>query len=468
MEEYDVTVIGGGPGGYVAAIRAAQLGLKTALVEEDRLGGVCLNWGCIPSKALLRNAEIVNLFRRAEEFGITAGKVHADMAKAHARSREVVDKMVRGVEFLVDRHKIALHRGRGRLTSANTIDIGGTTVSSKHVILATGARAKALPFLPTTDPAVLTAHEALELTAPPKSIAIIGAGAIGVEFAYYLNAYGTQVTLLEFLPHLVPNEDEEVSRALEQAFQKLGVTFHVGANVIGAAIGAKQVVLTFKDAAGETREIAVEKVLVGIGVSGNSDDIGLEEAGVVVERSFVPVDARMATNVAGVYAIGDLTGPPLLAHVASAQGVIAVEGIAGLQPPGLDYDQMPRATYAQPQIASIGLTEKQAREQGRDVRTGKFPFSANGKATALADTEGFAKVIADAATGQIIGAHVIGHDVSEMLGELSLASLVESTPRELGFAVHPHPTLSEAIKEAALAVDKEAIHIWQGSRGGTK
>jgi dihydrolipoamide dehydrogenase len=464
--EFDVTVLGGGPGGYVAAIRAAQLGLKTALIEEDRLGGVCLNWGCIPSKALLRNAEIVNLFRRSDDFGIAVSGVKPDMAKAQSRSREVVEKMVKGVEFLVDRHKIELRRGRGRLEAANRVRVGDETIESANIILATGASPKTLPFLPESTPGVLFAHGALELTAPPKSIAIIGAGAIGMEFAYYFNAYGSEVTLLEFLPHLVPAEDEEVSRVMEQEFQKLGIAFHTGANVIGADIGKKQVVLTFKDSGGETREIAAGKVLVGIGVSGNSEGIGLEELGVDIERTFVTVDDRMRTNVSGIYAIGDVTGPPLLAHVASAQGVIAAEVIAGLEPPRLDYDQMPRATYAQPQIASIGLTEKQAKERGRTVQTGKFPFSANGKATALGDTQGFAKVVADVDSGQILGAHVVGHDVSEMLGELSLASLVETTPRELGFAVHPHPTLSEAIKEAALAVDKEAIHIWQGQRGG--
>ncbi len=461
-----MAVLGGGPGGYVAAIRAAQLGLKTALVEEDRLGGVCLNWGCIPSKALLRNAEIVNLIRRAGDFGIEIPSYKASMAAAQSRSREVVEKMVKGVEFLVDRHKIALVKGHGRITAPGRLAVDGTEIAARNIVLATGARAKTLPFLPFDNPAVLGPHEALEVTVPPKSVGIIGAGAVGVEFAYYFNAYGTEVTILETLPHLVPNEDEEVCRGFEQAFTKLGIGFKTGVSLIGADFGQKQVVLSYKDGDGNTHEIAVEKVLVGVGSAPNSDDIGLEAVGVTTERGFVPVDARMQTNVAGIYAIGDLTGPPLLAHVASAQGVIAAEVIAGQQPPALDYDQMPRATYAQPQIASIGLTEKQAKERGREVRTGKFPFSANGKATALGETEGFAKIIEDAATGQIIGAHVLGHDVSEMLGELSMASLVESTPRELGFAVHPHPTLSEAIKEAALAVDKEAIHIWQGQRGG--
>ncbi len=450
----------------MAAIRAAQLGLTTALVERDRLGGVCLNWGCIPSKALLRNAEIACLLRRGDEFGFSVTGLKLDMAKAQARSRQVVDKMVRGVEFLVDRHKIALYHGEGRMTSASTIEVAGERVESRHIILATGASARYLPFLPATETAVLTAREALELTAPPKSIAIIGAGAVGVEFAYYFRAYGSEVTILEMLPHLVPQEEEEVSRTLEQAYQKLSVVSHLGATLIGADIGKKQVVLTFKDVKGETREIAAEKVLVGIGVAGNTQGIGLEQAGILVERGFIPVDAQSRTNVPSVFAIGDVTGPPLLAHVASAQGVLAAEVIAGKDSPPLDFEQMPRATYAQPQIASIGLTEKQARDRGFKVRTGKFPFAANGKATALGDTEGFAKVVADEETGQILGAHVIGHDVTEMLGELSLASLVETTPRELGFAVHPHPTLSEAVKEAALAVDKEAIHIWQGPRAG--
>jgi dihydrolipoamide dehydrogenase len=460
MDPFDVTVIGGGPGGYVAAIRAAQLGMRVALVEKAELGGICLNWGCIPSKALIYNAEVLDLFHRADEFGFAVEGVQADLGKAVQRSRRVVDRMVKGVAFLMRKNKIEVFRGEAVLRSATEIEVrpDGQALTTRHIILATGARPRSLPNLPLDGDRVIGSYEALQLGTTPGSVVVVGAGPVGLEFAYVWSTYGAKVTVVEALPRVLPQEDEEISAALEKALTKHGITFLTGAPVEGVEPSGNGVgVRVNRD--GQTHTIEAEKVLVGIGVQGNSDNLGLEAVGVQIERSWIPIDDRMRTNVPTIHAIGDLTGPPMMAHVASAQGVIAAEVIAGQQPPALDYDQMPRATYCRPEVGSLGLTERQARERGFEPRTGSFPFRPNGRALAMAEPDGFVKVVADAKTGEILGIHMLGAGVSELLGEASLARTLEATPAEVGFAVHPHPTLSEVLKEAALAVRGEAIHI---------
>jgi len=457
---YDVAVLGGGPGGYVAAIRAAQLGMKAVVIEEDRVGGLCLNWGCIPSKALLWNAELVHLFQDSKDFGITYDALHIDMAQAIDRSRKVVDRMVKGVEFLLKKNKVTVVAGRGVLKSATAIAVeGGDLIEAQNVILATGAHARALPGIEIDGTTVITSREALELREPPESLVIVGGGPIGAEFAYFYNAYGVDVTIVELLDHLLPLEDEAISSQLERAFKKQGIGFRTGAQVesVTVADGRAEVSISV---GGKAEQLAADKVLIGIGMAGNTEKLGLEDAGVTVERSFIQIDDTMRTSAAGVYAIGDVTGKLPLAHVASAQGVAAAEAIAGQTPMPLPYDKMPRCTYCQPQVASLGLTEAQAREQGLEVKIGTFPYRGNGKAIAKEKTDGIAKLVVDASTNEIVGYHLIGQDATELLAEASLGSVLETTPRELGWAVHAHPTLSEIVKEAALDVDGEAIHFW--------
>ena len=453
-------VIGSGPGGYVAAIRAGQLGLRTAIVERDELGGVCLNWGCIPSKALLRNAEVLGLVKRADEFGIDVDAFTHDFGKAVDRSRKVVSRLTRGVGFLLEKNKVEHIKGFGSLKDPTTISVEGGhhTLVAENIILATGARFRQLPALPIDGEVVITSREALETRQVPAAAVIVGAGATGVEFAHLWRAYGSEVTLVELLPRLVPLEDEDVSRGLERAFRKQGITSMTGSSVSKVDVSGGRAAVTVAGEDGEST-IECDKVLVAVGARGNIDNIGLEEAGVSTEGDYITVDDSMRTNVESIYAVGDVTGPPLLAHVASAQGVTAVESIAGLSPPKLDYELMPRATYCQPQVASFGLTEAQARERGLSVKVGTFPYAASGKALALAETEGMVKLVVEADVGDIIGAHMIGAEATEMLGELSLARLLEGTNTELGWLVHPHPTVSEMVKEAALDADGEAIHI---------
>ena len=461
MAKYDVAIIGGGPGGYVAAIRAAQLGLKAAVVEQDRVGGVCLNWGCIPSKALLWNAELVHLFRNSEDFGITYDALRIDMAKAIDRSRTVVDRMVKGVEFLLKKNKVAVISGRARLKSATEIAVepAGDAVDAENVIIATGAHARALPGIEIDGEVVITSREALELRETPESVVIVGGGPVGAEFAYFYRAYGAEVTVVELLDHLLPLEDEEISRQLERSFKQQGIAYRTGAKVAGVSVANGRATVALS-ANGKDEELAAAKVLIGVGMAANSDGLGLEQAGVALERGFVQIDERMRTSAPGVFAIGDVTGKLMLAHVASAQGVIAVETVAGKEPPPLAYEKLPRCTYCQPQVASLGLTEAQARERGIEVKTGKFPYRGNGKAVAMERTDGLVKLVVDAATNEIIGYHLIGQDATELLAEASLGSVLETTPAELGWTVHAHPTLSEVVKEAALAVDGQAIHFW--------
>ena len=458
--EYDVVVVGAGPGGYVAAIRAAQLGLKTAIVERDELGGVCLNWGCIPSKALLKNAEIVSLVQRGEEFGLYFDNLHVDYGKAMDRSRRVVDRNTKGVAFLLRKNKVEHIKGEASLRDSHTLEVApdGRVISAKNLILATGARPRSIPALPIDGELVITSRHALELRQLPSSVVIVGAGATGVEFAYLYNAYGVDVTVVEVLPRVVPNEDEEISEQLERALSDEGINFMTGSRVTEMAPvdGGSRLKV---EASNGVQELSCEKVLVAIGVQANTEDLGLDRVGVATEKGYIQVDGNASTNVPGVYAIGDVTGVLLLAHVASAQGVMAAETIAGVESQPLDYVNMPRATYCNPQVASFGLTEEQARQQGYGVRIGKFPFQASGKAVAIGETTGMVKLVVDEKYGEILGAHLIGPEVTELLAELSMARLLEGTTQELGWMVHAHPTLSEVLKEAALAADGRSLHI---------
>ena len=458
--EYDVVVVGAGPGGYVAAIRASQLGLRTAVVEREELGGVCLNWGCIPSKALLKNAEILSLLHRSEEFGFYFDNLRVDYAKAIDRSRKVVDRNTRGVAYLLRKNKVEHIKGDASLRDSHTIEVApdGRVITAKNVILATGARPRSIPALPIDGELVITSRHALELRQLPSSVVIVGGGATGMEFAYLYNAYGVQVTVIELLPRIVPNEDEEISQQLEEALSEEGVTFITGSGVTEMTPSQGGAKLKVESSSG-AQEIECEKVLVAIGVQGNTEDLGLDGVGVATEKGFIQVDGNMSTNVPGIYAIGDVTGKLLLAHVASAQGVMATETIAGVESTPLDYVMMPRATYCIPQVASFGLTEQQARDQGYSVKIGKFPFQASGKAVAMAETKGLVKLVVDEKYGELLGAHLVGPEVTEMLAELSIAKLLEGTTLELGWMVHSHPTLSEVVKEAALAVDGLSIHI---------
>jgi dihydrolipoamide dehydrogenase len=461
VAKYDVAIIGGGPGGYVAAIRAAQLGLKAAVIEQDRIGGLCLNWGCIPSKALLWNAELVHLFRNSEDFGITYDALRIDMGAAIDRSRKVVDRMVKGVEFLLKKNKVSVINGRAQLKSAKEIAVqpAGDVVEANNIIVATGAHARGLPGIEVDGNVVMTSHEALSLREQPENVVIVGGGPIGCEFGYFYRAYGANVTIIELLDHLLPLEDEDVSRQLERAFKQQKIEFRTGAKVASVQVANNKATVAVS-ANGKDEEIAADKVLIGVGMAANTDGLGLEALGVMLEHGNIAVDERMRTNVANVFAIGDVTGKLALAHVASAQGVIAAETIAGSDPLPLDYEKLPRCTYCQPQVASLGLTEAQARERGIEVKTGTFPYRGNGKAIAMERTEGIVKLVVNAATSEIIGYHMIGQDATELLAEASLGSTLETTPRELGWTVHAHPTLSEVVKEAALAVDGEAIHFW--------
>jgi len=465
MADYDVVVIGAGPGGYVGAIRAAQLGLKTAIVEKEFLGGICLNVGCIPSKSLLKNAEVAHTLReRADEFGFSFDNLKLDYAKAVDRSRKVSKRLVQGVGFLMKKNNIDVFTGRGKLESVNkvvvTLTDGKTEeLNTKNVILATGSFAAAIPGVKVDGEKILTFWEAILQTRQPKSVVIIGAGAIGMEFATIWNSYGVKVTVVEMLPRVLPLEDEEVSTELAKAFKKRGIEIMTGTKVLGIETTDKGVKVKVSDGAAELG-LEAEQTLVAIGFKPNTTDLGLETAGVkLTERGFVEIDERMATNVPGIWAIGDVTGKLLLAHVASAMAVICAENIAGVETRTLDYAMMPRATYSHPQVASFGYTEAQAKEKGYEVKVGRFPFQPNGKALGLGDYVGWVKIISDAKYGEILGAHMIGPDVSELLPELTLAQNMELTAAEIAHNVHAHPTLSEAVMEAAHGVEGTSTQI---------
>jgi dihydrolipoamide dehydrogenase len=461
---YDVIVIGAGPAGYVCAIRAAQLGLQTAIVDKQWLGGVCLNVGCIPSKSLLKNAEVAELLRhRGKEFGFSFDNLKLDYAAAVKRSRQVSDRLTKGVGFLMKKNNIDVHMGTAVLKSKTAVEVtdkdgNKKTLEAKNVVVATGARAAMIPGIAADGKKVVTYWEAILQETLPKSVVVVGSGAIGVEFSTVWNAYGAKVTLVEMLPSLVPLEDEEISKELARQFEKAGIMVKVGTKVEGVDASGEMVKVKVNGAAGaETLE--AEQALVAIGFKPNSESLGLEALGIKIERGFIQVDDKLQTNVPGVWAIGDVTGKLMLAHVGSAQGIVCAENIAGHETVVLNYNAMPRATYCHPQIASFGLTEKQATEKGYEVKTAKFPFQANGKALGLGDYAGFVKYVTDAKYGEILGAHLIGPEVTELLPELTLAHLMELTAEEIARNVHAHPSLSETLMEAAHGLAGGYIHI---------
>jgi dihydrolipoamide dehydrogenase len=465
MSDYDVIVIGAGPAGYVCAIRAAQLGKKTAIVDKEWLGGVCLNVGCIPSKALLHNAEIAHTLReRGKEFGFSFDNLNLDYGVAVKRSRKVSNRLTRGVGFLMRKNNIDVHMGEARLSAKDTVvvtDEEGKTqeLKGKDIVVATGASSALIPGVEVDGEKVVTYWEAILQERLPESVIIIGAGAIGVEFATIWNSYGVAVTIVEMLPRLVPLEDEEVSAELAKAFSKREIKILTGTRVESVTAGEEGVSVKVSAEDGE-QTLEAEQALVAIGFRPNSKGLGLEEVGVEIdERGMVVIDERMATNVPGIWSIGDVTGKLMLAHVGSAQGIVCAENIAGVESAPLDYEMMPRATYCQPQVASFGLTQQQAEERGYQVKVGRFPFQANGKALGLGDYAGWVKLITDAQYGEILGAHMVGPNVTELLPELTISQMMELTPAEIARNVHPHPTLSEVLMEAAHDAEGHAIHM---------
>ncbi len=460
----DVAVLGGGPAGYVAAIRAAQLGHQVTVIEREDAGGICVKWGCIPTKALLRSAEVYNLMNRADSFGLSAEKVEYDFQKIINRSRQVATKQIKGVEYLFKKNNIEYVRGTGTLTGKNIIQVTSDdsdaerNVKANHIILATGARPRQIPGIELDGERIVSYKEAMIFEEQPESMVIIGAGAIGVEFAYFYNTFGTEVTLVEMMPRIVPNEDEEISSALLKSFEKAGMNVLTGSKVESIKKLKKNIKVTLSNEE-EEQTVKAEKALVAIGVQGNIEGIGLDTAGVETENGRIVTDEFYRTNVDGIYAIGDVIGPPWLAHVGSREGVICVEALSGESPIPLDYSMVAACTYCQPQVASIGLTEEQATEQGYDVKVGKYQFKPNGKAAASGETEGFVKMVIDAKYGEILGAHILGAEATELIAEVGAARTLESTWKELHNTVHAHPTLAEVIEEATGAAFNQAIHL---------
>ncbi|MEZ4861339.1 MAG: dihydrolipoyl dehydrogenase [Caldilineaceae bacterium] len=471
--EYDVVVVGSGPGGYVAAIRAAQLGLKTAIVERESLGGVCLNWGCIPKKALLKNAEVLETLHHAADYGFTFDNLQVDFSSAVKRSLGIVERQTKGVGFLMRKNKIEVVEGHGAFTDAHTLQItpansqnGGQsrTLTSDNFIVATGAHARDLPGLTVDGTRVMQYREAIRLQEQPKSLIVIGAGPIGMELGSFYQTYGTEVTIIEMLDHVLPLEEADVAAEVHKAFIKKGFKIYTSSRTEDFTVTDEGVTVTVKNLKTEkTETLQAERVLLSIGITPNTAKVGLDKAGVQLDqRGFIEIDANMRTSAANIYAIGDCTGKLALAHVASAQGIVAAETIAGVATvpiPAEKYIFMPRCTYCKPEVASLGMTEAQAKEAGYEVKVGKFPFMPNGKAQAIDAKEGFIKIVTDAKYGEILGAHLVGPDVTELLPELSLAQFMEITPAEIARTVHAHPTLSEVIMEAAHAVEGHAIHI---------
>jgi dihydrolipoamide dehydrogenase len=462
MEKFDLVVVGSGPGGYVAAIRASQLGLKAAVVEKEKVGGVCLNWGCIPTKALIKNAEVVNLFKKGKEFGISYENMNVDFSVAVKRSRKAAMKLSKGIEYLMKKNNITLVKGHGKLTGPNTVQVeqeeGSVELEAKNILLATGSRPKAVPGMETDGEKIITTTEAMLLDEPPQSLIIVGAGAIGIEFAYVYSAYGTEVTVVEMLDSVLPIEDKEITEQLRASFKKRGINIYTSSKVEKIDKDGERMKVSVSTEK-ETKEIIGDKILVAIGRDPNSENLGLEKLKVETDRGLIKVDKNFETNVKGVFAIGDIIGAPLLAHAASEEGIACVEYIVEGKEPQINHQNIPSCTYCQPQVASVGLTEEKAREKGHEIEIGIFPFRANGKAQALDEMDGVVKIIADKKYKEILGAHIIGSEATEMIAELTLAKRLESTVEELATTVHAHPTLSEVVGEAALAVLGRAIHI---------
>ena len=463
-DQYDLIIVGSGPGGYVAAIRASQLGLKTVVVEREHLGGICLNWGCIPTKSLLKSAQVYRYFTHAADYGVKLdGTVSPDYNAIVARSRTVAENMSKGVQYLLKKNKIDVIWGNGKLAAKDSVSVtdsdGKTTMlSAANIILATGARSRELPNLPVDGNKIIGYRQALALPQQPKTMLVAGSGAIGSELAFFYQSIGTQVTLVEFMPQIVPLEDEEVARQLERSFKKAGMKIMVNSTVESVDTTGEGCTVTIKTAKGiETRQVDV--VLSAVGITPNIEDIGLEELGIEIEKNRIKVDSKYCTNVDGIYAIGDIIATQALAHVASAEAIACVEHIAGMNPDPVNYRNIPYCTYTTPEIASVGMTEKAAKEAGFNVKTGKFPFTASGKAAAAGAKDGFVKLIFDSEYGELLGAHLIGENVTEMIAELVVARNLETTAHELIKSVHPHPTMSEAIMEAAAAACGEVIHI---------
>lgn len=462
--DYDLIVVGGGPGGYVAAIRAAQRGVKTAVVERDALGGICLNWGCIPTKALLKNAEIMHYFQRSDEFGFKIADYSFDFEKIIQRSREVADVNSKGVEYLFKKNKIEHISGYGKLKDANTVSVSGADgkeikkVTAKNIIIATGGRPRSIPGVEFDGKKILTSKEAMVLKSPPEKLLIIGAGAIGVEFAYFYNSFGSEVHLVEMMPNILPLEDSESSKLVERSFKKQKIKLYTNTRVEKIGKSKKGVSIEIS-AKGKTSTLEGDVALIAIGIQGNVENIGLEGLGIETEKSFIKVNEYYQTSQPNIYAIGDVIGAPLLAHVASHEGILAIEHILGNNPNPLDYKNVPACTYCQPQVASLGMTEKQASDAGYELKIGKFPFRASGKARAIGETEGQVKLIFDAKYGELLGAHIVGSEATEMIAELGIAKTLETTNYEIENTIHAHPTLSEAVMEAAGDASGEAIHI---------
>lgn len=465
QHSFDLVVIGSGPGGYVAANRASQLGLKVACVERDRLGGVCLNWGCIPSKSLLKNAEYMNFLKHADEFGFEIKDLNVDFPKVIARSRGVADRMSNGVAFLFKKFKITQVKGWGSITSPTTVEVkdekGVVTdkITAKTILIATGARPRVIPGIEVDKEYILTSTEAMLQQKVPKSMIVMGAGAIGIEFAYFYKSFGASVTVIEMLDRILPVEDEDVSKELRKVFERDGMKIITESKVVSAKKKGKGVEIVIEKKDGSKETLTADLALNAIGVQGNIEDIGLEKVGVAVERGWIKVDAFMKTNIPSIYAIGDVAGGPWLAHKASAEGLVAAEHMAGHHTTGVDYANIPGCTYCQPQVASVGLTERKAKEAGYTVKVGKFPFTANGKAHGIGKTQGFVKLVFDEKYGELLGAHLIGPDVTEMIGELGVARTLGATGPTIFKTIHAHPTLSEAIMESAAVAYDECVNI---------
>ncbi len=463
MSNFDVIVLGSGPGGYVTAIRASQLGLKTAIIEKENLGGVCLNWGCIPTKALLKSAQVFEYLKHAEDYGLNVKKVEHDFDAVVKRSRSAADGMSKGVQFLMKKNKIEVLKGYGKILPGKKVVVKGENgdpaeYTANHIIIATGARSRELPNLPQDGKKVIGYREAMTLDKQPKKLIVVGSGAIGIEFAYFYNSMGTEVTVVEYLPKIVPVEDEDVSKQLERSFKKTGIKIKTSAEVTKVDVSGDGVKATIKTAKGE-EILEADVVLSAVGIKTNIENIGLEEVGIATDKDKILVNDYYQTNIPGYYAIGDVTPGQALAHVASAEGILCVEKIAGMHVEAIDYGNIPGCTYCSPEIASVGLTEKQAKEKGYDIKVGKFPFSASGKAKASGNSDGFVKVIFDAKYGEWLGCHMIGAGVTDMIAEAVLGRKLETTGHEVLKTVHPHPTMSEAVMEAVAAAYDEVIHL---------